>query len=406
MKVLFITGLYTRESESLLSLLSNGGIQNAPNAFQWSIIDGLSQIGIDYTVVSCPFLPSYPLSFKSLITPDAPILYDGKKVGDMMSYCNLLVYKTKSIQKNIRRFVEKWVSENKSSGEDLVILTYTPYPSFINALKNVRKLDNVIVGTIVTDLVDDMMNFKSNRSLLKRIQSFMELKSTKSLYKFIDKFILLTKAMEEKIPEAVGNNIVIEGISQLNQGVILKEDKPIRNILYTGTLEKFACVDILVKAFMKINLTNVKLTICGDGPLKQMICDAAKVDNRIDFRGLVSREEALCLQKDASILINPRQPDGGITKYSFPSKTMEYLVSGTPMIGYKLEGIPEEYFSYYYTVNNNDEEELVSRLLEVLTKPQEELNNMASSAYNFINSNKSAKIQVSKIIDFLRYNSK
>ena len=76
------------------------------------------------------------------------------------------------------------------------------------------------------------------------------------------------------------------------------------------------------------------------------------------------------------------------------------------MIGYKLEGIPEDYFSYYYTVNSNDEEELVSRLLEVLTKPQEELNNMASSAYNFINSNKSAKIQVSKIIDFLRYNSK
>lgn len=406
MKVLFITGLYTRESESLLSLLSNGCIQNAPNAFQWAIIDGLNQIGIDYTVVSCPFLPSYPLSFKTLMTPDAPIYYDGKKIGDMLSYCDLLVYKTKSIQKNIKRFVEKWVSENKSSGEELAILTYTPYPSFINALKNVRKLDNVIVATIVTDLVDDMMNFKSNRSLLKRIQSFMELKSTKSLYKFIDRFILLTKAMEEKIPEAIGNSLVIEGISQLKQEIILKKNKSIRNILYTGTLEKFACVDILVKAFMQLKLSNIKLTICGDGPLKQMICDAAKVDNRIDFRGLVSREEAMCLQKEASILINPRQPDGGITKYSFPSKTMEYMVSGTPMIGYKLEGIPDEYFSYYYTVNNNSEEELVSTLLKVLTKPQEELNDMASSAYNFIKSSKSAKIQVCKIVDFLRNNSR
>lgn len=402
MKILFITGLYTKQSEFVLKSNSTQGLQNAPNTFQWAIVEGLSQLGVDYKVVSCPFLPAYPLSYKKLYTPEAPILYQGEKIGDMLSYCDLMIYKTKSIQKNLEKYIKKWVGLHKESGEKLVILTYTPYPPFIKAIKKFCKPNNIILATIVTDLVDDMMYFESNRSFLKRMQSFIEFKETKSLYKHVDKFVLLTKAMEEKIPESVGKNIVIEGITSIKHDIQYKKDKDQKILLYTGTLEKFACVDKLVRAFMQLKMPNVKLTICGDGPLKQMILDAAKDDYRIDFRGLVSRETAVQLQKDATLLINPRQPDDGITKYSFPSKTMEYLSSGTPMIGYKLDGIPKEYYSYYYTIEDTDEETLISTLNEVLTKSSLELNEKAMSAYNFIFREKSAKAQAAKILNFIK----
>jgi len=106
-------------------------------------------------------------------------------------------------------------------------------------------------------------------------------------------------------------------------------------------------------------------------------------------------------KQSAMVLINPRRPDGGITKYSFPSKTMEYLLSGTPMIGYKLEGIPEEYYSYYYTVNDLNESTLVNAMRDVMSKSQNELNQKARIAFNFIQENKTSKVQVPKIIDFL-----
>ena len=38
--------------------------------------------------------------------------------------------------------------------------------------------------------------------------------------------------------------------------------------------------------------------------------------------------------------VNPRQNNEEFTKYSFPSKTMEYLASGVPVVAYKLDGIP------------------------------------------------------------------
>ena len=83
---------------------------------------------------------------------------------------------------------------------------------------------------------------------------------------------------------------------------------------------------------------------------------------------------------------------------------MEYLVSGTPMLGYKLEGIPTEYYNYFYTINDLDEIALIDILSKVLSLPQKELNKKAKEAYDFIMKNKIAKIQVKRIIKFISEN--
>ena len=41
--------------------------------------------------------------------------------------------------------------------------------------------------------------------------------------------------------------------------------------------------------------------------------------------------------------MNPRSADAEYTKYSFPSKTIEYLATGVPVVMNRLPGIPEEY---------------------------------------------------------------
>ena len=119
------------------------------------------------------------------------------------------------------------------------------------------------------------------------------------------------------------------------------------------------------------------------------------------FKGFVSREEAVQLQHEATAVINPRKPTISLTKYSFPSKIMEYLSSGTPMIGYRLQGIPEEYYNYFYTVEGLSNDELAKTISEVLNKPQDELNEKAESAMIFIANNKTAQIQIKKVLIFL-----
>jgi len=401
MKILFVTGLYPKEEENTLKILSKIGLQNAPNVFQWAIIDGLSQNDVDFEVVSCPFLPAFPISFKKCFIPSSDIIFEGKNIGKMLSYCDFIGYKTYSIKKKLYKYVCEWAEHNIQSGEQLVLLSYTPYPPFMPFLKKLKYKYGLTVATIVTDLVDDMLNFKSNRTIFKYLQTLLEIRQTKALYSHIDKFILLSKKMTEKIPEAIGRQIVIEGITTPKYNIKPKETSALKTFLYTGTLEAYGGIDNLVKAFTQIDNPNIKLIICGAGPLKQMILEAAQLDKRIDFRGLVSHEEAVALQQDATVLVNPRKPDGGITKYSFPSKTMEYLSSGTPMIGYKLEGIPAEYYSFYYTVDGLDELTLMRVMLDVASKSQNELNQKAKKAFDFIQKNKTSKIQVHRIIEFL-----
>lgn len=157
----------------------------------------------------------------------------------------------------------------------------------------------------------------------------------------------------------------------------------------------------MINAFAEIPNDDYQLIICGSGTLAPFLKEQSFKDSRIIFKGLVPREEAVILQQRATALINPRKPNSKITRFSFPSKTMEYLSSGTPMIGYKLDGIPSEYYDYFYTIDDSSEKSLRNTIVKVLSLPQEALDEKAFAAHQFIESHKTSKIQVKKILDFL-----
>jgi len=407
MLIYFIAGCYSKESEDILRANCKGkvGIQNAPNAFQWSVIKGLFENDADFEVISFPWLPIFPIRYKKAYSPLYEMQYSGKKVGEMQPYCTVIGLKPFSIKWRLRREVERRL-KTKSADEETVFLLYGINSFVTDAIIPLKKkYPNVTIVAIITDLIDDAFNYKTNNTFLKRIQVKREIIAQKESYKYIDKFILLTKAMEERIPEAIGRNIVVEGICDraLDDSVPVKADDGIRTVLYTGTLQKYVGIDAFVDAFLLTQNANYRLVICGAGPSELYIKEKADKDKRIIYKGVVPREKALLLQQEATVVVNPRKPTEEITKFSFPSKTIEYLSSGTPMIGYQLEGIPSEYYKYIYTPSGMKAEEMASLIDEVLSKPLEELRERALSARRFISDNKSAKVQVEKIINFIEY---
>lgn len=405
MKILFVCGAYPKGAEKTISekCMRGCGIQNAPNVFQWSVIDGLRSNDAIFDVVSFPFLPTFPFRYRSVYTEKYDMVCEGEKCGETIKYCTLMAAKAYSIKYRLRKYVKEWIEKNKDNEPQLIVLIYQPLSYYLTALAPLkREYPNVSFAAIVTDLVDDALNFKSNRGLLKRVQLKNEQRIIKAHYKYIDKFVLLTKYMEERIPEAVGKNIVIEGICTTQDVIRLSNKKQkIKTLLYTGTLEEFAGVVDLVNAFLKIANPDFRLIICGAGTCASYIKQKAAMDSRIIFKGLVDRDEVVELQKKSTIVINPRKPTEGITRYSFPSKTMEYLISGTPMIGYKLPGIPEEYYPFFYTVDDCNEKTLIGVIEKTMSLTQDELDQKAMSAYRFIHENKSSKAQMKRFLDFL-----
>lgn len=86
----------------------------------------------------------------------------------------------------------------------------------------------------------------------------------------------------------------------------------------------------------------------------------------------------------AALLVNPRPIKPEYTKYSFPSKNMEYMVSGTPLMTTKLPGIPKEYYPYIYLLEDESPEGIARRLNEILNISMIERNEKAKEARKFV----------------------
>lgn len=71
------------------------------------------------------------------------------------------------------------------------------------------------------------------------------------------------------------------------------------------------------------------------------------------------------------------------------------------MIGYRLEGIPDEYFDFMVVPDDLSVEALTMAIEHELSMPEDCLSEKGEKAKKFIIENKSAKAQVSKIINFM-----
>ena len=120
------------------------------------------------------------------------------------------------------------------------------------------------------------------------------------------------------------------------------------------------------------------------------------------FFGKVDRADVLGLQKNATVLVNPRQNNEEFTKYSFPSKNLEYLSSGVPLVAYKLDGIPDEYDDFITYPSDDSASELANEIIKICNMSDDERKVLGSKARDFVFENKNKVKQAQKIIEFIK----
>lgn len=243
------------------------------------------------------------------------------------------------------------------------------------------------------------MNLGKNNN---KVFNFIKNINTKKLYrniKEIDSFVVLTNQMYSKL-KVNKPFTVIEGIASdtffVEELENVKKDG-IKKIVYTGSLdEKYGICD-LVDAFCGIKNDCIQLVICGAGDSTSYIIKKAKEDFRIKFLGIVENKIAKKLQREAYILVNPRSEKEEYTKYSFPSKTIEYMLSGRPVIMNKLPGVPPEYDEFIYYVSNS----LKETMEKILGFSNEIVDEKGKKAREFVLNKKNKYIQAKKILSLL-----
>ena len=153
---------------------------------------------------------------------------------------------------------------------------------------------------------------------------------------------------------------------------------------------------------MQLHGTHLRLWICGKGNAEGYLKQCCMKDDRIKYWGQLKHSDVIRLQHEVTVLVNPRMANGEYTKYSFPSKTIEYMASGTPCIMYNLPALPNEYKNHLYLINSNNKDALLKKMIEVIQLPKLELEKKGKLARIFIQNSKSSQVQVLKVINMLK----
>lgn len=217
-------------------------------------------------------------------------------------------------------------------------------------------------------------------------------------------YVFLTDAMDARLNPKGKPHVILEGHSDIamEKRIPSREKKASPRIcLYAGGVSKDYGLHLLVEGFRAANIPNARLDIYGPGDYVPELETIAAEDSRVFYGGMLLNSEIVEKEQAATLLVNPRPTHEEFVKYSFPSKTMEYMASGTPVLTTKLPGMPKEYHPYVYLIEEETETGVKEMLEAVLAQSDEALFQKGQAARAFILNEKNNVIQSRKLLDML-----
>jgi len=318
----------------------------------------------------------------------------GEEKNEGLNYHYFTVFNV-PILRNLSAF---FASKKSVKGADFVVCDLLSATISRGALSGARANKVKTLG-IVTDIPDLLPGKAGSKAFKKAFNRNINL---------CDGLILLTSDMSFYLKVNNKPLCIVEGISDTYidcgdvqiSAVEKNRQNDVQNpfkLLYAGGLEENYGVLDLVKSV--INLQNCKLIIYGNGSLNSEIEEySTSFPDIIEYRGVASNETVVLEEKNVDLLVNPRNSSGEFTRYSFPSKNMEYMSSGTPLLAYKLPGIPDEYDEFYYHISGNIE----SDIKKIISIDSVELAKFGLKAKEFVTKNKNSHKQAEKVYNLLK----
>lgn len=256
------------------------------------------------------------------------------------------------------------------------------------------KLSGIPCIGIVTDVPCKRAN---SGNLLNRMIDSIRFRQLQSY----DGYIFLSEPMNTLINHAGKPYIVVEGTvdSKMTQveNTLEGKSKP-RVCLYSGSIRRIYGIPALVEGFLKANIANAELWIYGDGDYREELLTICQQHANVRYFGVVPNREVVKAQVAATLLVNPRPPIGVYTMYSFPSKNMEYLVSGTPVLAAMLPGMPEEYREHIFELKDCSADGMCDALKVIFSLPDDELFRKGQQAKEFVLKEKNNLKQGERIV--------
>ena len=222
--------------------------------------------------------------------------------------------------------------------------------------------------------------------MLKKIDKFI----VGSFINNADILVSLAPKLIENYNEKI-LKIIFPGIlnkdfnNQISNTVSERKESQNFKVVYAGGLHEIYGVKKLVDSILGLpSDLNIKMLFLGKGDQLEYIQRSSIHDSRVEYGGFLNNEELIPELLSADLLINPRPTSFEFTGQSFPSKLIEYLASGIPVLTTRIASIPQCYEEFFYYIDDESEEGIQQAILRVMTTDSIERNLVALKAQNFI----------------------
>jgi glycosyltransferase involved in cell wall biosynthesis len=390
--VIYISGVVSNRLFGFLFDLMKEKPSVAPQKFHYLLLTGMTNFCNSISAVSIIPLKSSFWDFKILKRDREnkvdffylPVISFGL-IKHFIIFSGLLIYISQIIIRH-RKSKTVLVCDILNLNQSLAVV----FLSFIFRSK---------IVAIVTDIPDTRIKKNLGLNIFKWFHGNLSL----FLLKKYDAFVFLTKYMN-----IYGRNkpsIILEGLVESNSSKIssIKENVDTNKvILYAGGLYEQYGVRMLLDAFSILEHNDAELHLYGGGDLVDTILNFVNKDSRIYYGGILPNDIIKEKLELATLLVNPRFTNERYTLFSFPSKNIEYMASGTPLLTTRLKGIPDEYFNFCYSLEVETVVGLHKKLDEILSYDANILNEFGSNARKFVLENKNNIFQGFRLLNFIK----
>lgn len=403
--LLFVTGCFPKGMQQYYLDNSINPYSLASNVLSWRLIEGFDAIDdLNLTIYSCPFVPFYPIDYRKPFLNSYGWDHNNRnnKKDKVIGCVNIkyigIFHKSIRLEKQICR----WLDESEDNRH---ILFYSNDISFMRIIKSLKaKCPEVKITVLITDLNEFDKDPVKPQNFKQKIKKWMfdyRINSVYSNMDHADSFVLLADKMREYIRIGERPYIICEGICnyQVPHKPLPKENEIIK-ILYSGNLhERYGILNV-IQAVIELG-SMFKLTICGDGDSRAEVEKYSSEHANIEYLGMLPNEKVIELQQGSDLLVNSMPNFGRHTELSFPSKIMEYMAQGRPVMCHKVPGIPDEYDEFLLYFDNNTISGIKNSLQRFKEMSYDKKEILAINNRNFIIEKKNQFIQTRRIIKLI-----
>jgi glycosyltransferase involved in cell wall biosynthesis len=174
------------------------------------------------------------------------------------------------------------------------------------------------------------------------------------------------------------------------------------HIVFAGQLSDLNGVRLLLDSMGLVDDGELRVTVMGGGPLAHLVEAAAARDPRIRFLGLVPVERVWEEYATADLLVNLRSTAYQTHRYVFPSKVVECLATGVPLLSTKTGHVESEFGEFVFLLDAQTPDALAAKIVEIKSMSVEDRLSIGKSAQQHVLRNKTWEAQVKKIAAYLK----